>query len=86
MKKTIIATMGILFAGCESTNYDFQDAPDHLLHTQDRLAATDKVIPPKREIDYRGHGLGYGSHAQHYRHLHHVHGPACLCHLPRNNR
>ena len=80
MIRTIIATSGILLVGCTSTEYDdFQDAPDHLLFTQEKYATIDEIIapedlkkgpfPPGRVIDYKGHGLGYQGHADHHRHL-----------------
>ena len=97
MNKLIVLLSGTLVLGCTSTEtenkYELQD----LLLTDERYAESPPTVEPEdlkkgpeqvgRVIEYRGHGLGYGAHAQHYRHLHHVHGPACLCHLhPRNRR
>jgi len=45
MKKLALITI-VALTGCANTKYEFQDVPDHLLHTADRYATLEQPILP----------------------------------------
>jgi hypothetical protein len=90
--KKLLLTPAIVLIGCASSpdpGIIDEIIPDETLHIPSNVAEREEwdgskgQFPPGRVIDYKGHGLGYTSHMQHYLHLQHIHGPACLCHLHR---
>ena len=47
MKKLIVLSISTLIVGCASTEYDLQDVPNHLLHTDDKYATIEPVVNPE---------------------------------------
>jgi hypothetical protein len=45
MNKTLIIIV-VLSTGCANVKYEFQDVPDHLLHTDDKYATLEQPILP----------------------------------------
>ena len=45
MKVTLIAIAIVALTGCASTEYDFQDVPHHLLHTDEYAMLEQPILP-----------------------------------------
>ena len=75
MKKTL--ALAIVMAGCTSVKPKFEPLPPEPLIKNVAVKAPETSPeelkkgpePPGRVIDYKGHGLGYGSHAQQQYHI-----------------
>ena len=92
MKKPVVI-LALIVTGCASSSVendllDLQPLPPEPLIKKDLVEKSPDTSPeelkkgpstPGRVINYRGHGLGYGSHAQYHYHIRDVHGPACPC-------
>ena len=68
--KTLILTSALVLTGCLSQYPQTIDEyiPEYVAERKEWDGSKGQ-FPPGRVIDYKGHGLGYNSHANHHRHI-----------------